>query len=121
MWSVFKSERVVVFLAAVALFGGIAWFVINEIQKNTSPVGLDNAIARCDSSARSLLKYPDTMAPIGNIQYVANEMGGFVIQREIAARDKSGIEYRYRYYCAAMPDGRGGIGEATATLIPTNR
>jgi hypothetical protein len=52
----------------------------------------------------------------------AEEMSSFMIsvEREIAAKDKSGIRYRYHYMCSAPADGKGGIGQVIVMLLPSN-
>jgi hypothetical protein len=52
----------------------------------------------------------------------AEEMSTFMIsvEREIAAKDKYGTRYRYRYMCSAPADGKGGIGPVFVELLPSN-
>jgi len=78
------------------------------------------AVSLCDSAAREKLHFPNTMEFVGEPESWPNDVGGFVVNRDIAARDRQGVRYRYRYFCIAMADGRGGLGDVSVSLTRTN-
>jgi hypothetical protein len=109
--------------------GGLLWFASTqesdprpprEPQDNAAAARMQTAIRLCDSAARAKLYFPDTMEFVGEPK--ANELSTFMIEveREIAAKDKYGSRYRYRYICSASSDGKGGIGRVDVELLPTN-
>jgi len=119
------------FLAvAVAIAGGFLWFAPTRghepetlpqpSQDALSASRLRAAVAFCDSGARAKLYLPDTMEFVSDPK--AEEMSSFMIsvECEIAARDKFGTRYRYRYMCSAAADGKGGIGQVFVELLPSN-
>ena len=109
--------------------GGLLWFAstqesdprpASEPLDNAAAARIQTAIRLCDSAARAKLYFPATMEFVGDPK--ADELSTFMIyvEREIAAKDKYGSRYRYRYICSASADGKGGIGQVSAELLPTN-
>ena len=119
----------IILAVVVAAVGGLIWFASTqendprphrEPLDNAATARMHSAISLCDSGARAKLYFPNTMEFVGEPESWPNDVGGFVVQREIAAKDKLGVRYRYRYFCIAMADGRGGLGEVSVSLMPTN-
>ncbi len=113
----------------VAVVGGLLWFASTrerdprprrELPDDATAARMHAAIRLCDSAARAKLYFPNTMEFVGEPESWPNDAGGFVVNRDIAARDKQGVRYRYRYLCTAMADGRGGLGDVSVSLLPTN-
>jgi hypothetical protein len=109
--------------------GGLLWFastqetdtrLTREPQDNAADVRMQAAIRLCDSAAQAKLYFPNTMEFVGDPK--ADQLSSFMIEveREIAAKDKYGARYRYRYMCSAPADGKGGIGQVSVELLPTN-
>jgi hypothetical protein len=119
----------IIFAVIVMAVGGLLWFASTresdprpprEPQDNAAAARMQTAIRLCDSAARAKLYFPNTMELVGEPESWPNDLGGFVVNRDIAARDKQGVRYRYRYFCVAIADGRGGLSGASVDLEPTN-
>ena len=119
----------IIFATIVMVVGGLLWFASTqesdprprrEPLDDAAAAKMHAAISLCDSGARAKLYFPNTMEFVGEPESWPNDVGGFVVNRDIAARDKQGVRYRYRYFCVAMADGRGGLGEVSVSLMPTN-
>jgi len=77
------------------------------------------AISRCDSMARAKLYRPDTMELVSEPEAIDIKTS-LSIARNIAAMDKYGTRYGYRYICMATADGRGGWTGFSVELTPSN-
>jgi hypothetical protein len=126
-----NSRRTLGIILAVIIMvvSGLLWFAsaretdprtTRKPQENAADARMQAAIRLCDSAAQAKLYFPNTMEFVGDPK--ADQSSGFMIEveREIAAKDKHGMRYRYRYMCSAMSDGKGGIGQVNAELLPTN-
>lgn len=130
-----KAIPVAILVAATAVvLGGLLWLSLKpespevtdeevQLQKmdDATRYNLSVAINRCDSSATSQLNFPNSREDISLPEWRLTPNGGFTVERDISARDKHGVPYRYHYNCVAMPDGHGGIGQVSAFLMPINR
>lgn len=119
----------IVVAAIVMVVAGFVWFTSSwqrEPRPHQEPLDkatttrMQAAIALCDSAARAKLYFPNTMEIVGEPDSWPNDVGGFVVNRDIAAKDRQGLRYRYRYLCIAAADGRGGLGNVSVSLTPTN-
>lgn len=122
-------------VATVVILGGILWVGSaptkdgesstqeSEQRKNPAVRQLSHnaraAVGQCDSMARAQLAVPDTME-FANEPEVVDIKTTLSVARDIAARDKSGRRYRYRYICSAMADGQGGWTKFSVALMPAN-
>lgn len=89
-----------------------------SVEATGSAVRLKQFVALCDAIARNKLS-PDTIEFVREPEtYDLNTI--ITATHEIAARDKSGVRNRYRCVCTAPADGRGGFGNVSVELIPTN-
>jgi hypothetical protein len=125
-----RATAVAVVLAATAVIvGGLLMYESTEdrgthVQQMPEPDGatsarLNAAISRCDSMARAKLYLPETMEFVREPE-AYDLRTTLSVAREIAARDKYGKRYRYRYICIATADGQSGWTGWSVELMPTS-
>lgn len=113
-----KSDAPLLIVIIILLVGG--WLLYRSTGGHANNDATLNIVSRCDSGAMRQLYFPNTMELVSTPESYRDNVGGFIIKRVIAARDNSGVQYRYLYTCFAQPDGKGGIGEVSVVLLPTN-
>jgi hypothetical protein len=86
----------------------------------STPRNLASAIEKCDTKVRTQL-VPSTLESLAAPQWNENDIGGFAIRRSISVVDKRSRRYSYEYFCIATPNGEGGIGQVSASLVLSNR
>jgi hypothetical protein len=69
--------------------------------------------------ARAKLLRPDTMELVGEPEAIDIKTS-LSVARNIAATDKYGTRYGYRYICMATADGRGGWTGFSVELMASN-
>ncbi len=117
-------------VATVLIISGILWIGSCESSTQDREPGSDStaqslpystrtAISRCDSMARAKLYRPDTMEIVSEPEAVDIKTS-LSVARNIAAMDKYGTRYGYRYICTAMADGRGEWTGFSVELTPSN-
>jgi hypothetical protein len=119
-----RIAAITLVLAATAAFIGLVLWdgsSKQEPQQDSTalPYSTREAISRCDAMAQAKLYLPETMESVGGPE-AYDFKTTLSVARNIAAKDKYGKRYRYRYICTATADGQGGWTGFSVELMPTN-